>query len=130
LATHVLFSFAVVLAIRFIGDTNHLLGQNVLLNFITGHYRWPRLEQRVSLIIDIEGSTAFAERLGESAFYRVINRFVVDIAEPIVGLRRNPRICRDRDLEIGGGIADAQCVRACFDAFDRLAALTSMCATS
>jgi adenylate cyclase len=60
----VLFSFAVVLAIRFIDDINHLLGQNVLRNFITGYYHRPRLEQRVFLFIDIEGSTALAERLG------------------------------------------------------------------
>jgi hypothetical protein len=32
----VFFSFAAVLAIRFIDDINHLLGQNVLFNFITG----------------------------------------------------------------------------------------------
>jgi adenylate cyclase len=80
----VLFSFAVVLAIRFIDDINHLLGQNVLLNFITGHYHRPRLEQRVFLFIDVEGSTALVERLGEFAFHRLVNRFVVDITEPIV----------------------------------------------
>ena len=51
----VLFAFAVVLAIRFIDDINHLLGQNVLLNFVTGRYHQPRLEQRVFLFIDIEG---------------------------------------------------------------------------
>jgi adenylate cyclase len=59
----VLFAFAVVLAIRLIDDINHLLGQNVLLNFITGRYHRPRLEQRVFLFIDIEGSTARDERL-------------------------------------------------------------------
>ena len=64
----VLFSFAAVLGVRFVDDINHLLGQNVLLNFITGRYYRPRLEQRVFLFIDIEGSTALAERLGELAF--------------------------------------------------------------
>jgi adenylate cyclase len=72
----VLFSFAVVLAIRFIDDINRLLGQNVLLNFITGHYYRPRLEQRVFLFIDIAGSTALAERLEEFAFHCLVNRFV------------------------------------------------------
>jgi adenylate cyclase len=80
----VLFAFTVVLAIRFIDDISHLLGQNVLLNFITGRYHRPRLEQRVFLFIDIEGSTALAERLGEFAFHRLVNRFVVDITEPVV----------------------------------------------
>src|SRR5271170_2566423 len=34
----VLFSFVAVLVIRFIADINRLLGQNVLLNFITGYF--------------------------------------------------------------------------------------------
>jgi hypothetical protein len=76
----VLFSFAVVLAVRFIDDINHLLGQNVLLNFITGHYHRPRLEQRVFLFIDIEGSTTLAERLGDLAFHRLVDRFVSDLS--------------------------------------------------
>jgi len=32
------------------------------------------LEERVFLFIDIEGSTALAERLGEFAFHRLVNR--------------------------------------------------------
>jgi adenylate cyclase len=124
----VLFSFAVVLAIRFIDDINHLLGQKVLLNFITGYYYRPRLEQRVFLFIDIEGSTALAERLGEFAFHRLINRFVVDITEPIVAADGEiHRYVGDELIatwRLADGIADAHCVRACFEAFDRLAALS------
>jgi adenylate cyclase len=124
----VLFAFAVVLAISFIDDINHLLGQNVLLNFITGRYHRPRLEQRVFLFIDIEGSTALAERLGEFAFHRLVNRFVVDITEPIVAAYGEiHRYVGDELIatwKLPDGIADARCVRACFDAFDRLAALS------
>jgi adenylate cyclase len=124
----VLFSFAVVLAIRFIDDINHLLGQKVLLNFITGYYYRPRLEQRVFLFIDIDGSTALAERLGEFAFHRLINRFVVDITEPIVAADGEiHRYVGDELIatwRLADGIADAHCVRACFEAFDRLAALS------
>jgi adenylate cyclase len=124
----VLFSFAAVLAIRFIDDMNHLLGQNVLRNFITGYYHRPRLEQRVFLFIDLEGSTALAERLGEFAFHRLINRFVVDITEPIVAAYGEiHRYVGDELIatwKLADGIADAHCVRACFDAFDRLAALS------
>ena len=124
----VLFSFAVVLAIRFIDDINHLLGQGVLLNFITGHYHRPRLEQRVFLFIDMEGSTALAERLGEFAFHRLINRFVVDITEPIVAAYGEiHRYVGDELIatwKSEDGIANGHCVRACFDAFDRLAALS------
>ena len=58
----------------------HLLGQNVILNCITGHYHRPRPEQRVFLFIDIEGSTTLAERLGDLAFHRLVDRFVIDLS--------------------------------------------------
>jgi adenylate cyclase len=124
----VLFSFAAVLVIRFINDVNHLLGQNVLLNFITGHYYRPRLEQRVFLFIDIEGSTALAERLGELAFHRLVSRFVADITDPIVAAYGQiHRYVGDELIatwKLAEGIAEAHCVRACFDALDRLAVLS------
>jgi len=124
----VLFSFAAVLCVRFIDDINHLLGQNVLLNFITGHYHRPRLEQRIFLFIDIEGSTALAERLGELAFHRLVNRFVMDITDPIVAAYGEiHRYVGDELIatwKLADGIADARCVRACFDALDRLKVLS------
>jgi adenylate cyclase len=124
----VLFSFAAVLCVRFIDDINHLLGQNVLLNFVTGRYHRPRLEQRIFLFIDIEGSTALAERLGELAFHRLINRFVVDITDPIVAAYGEiHRYVGDELIatwRLANGVADAHCVRACFDALDRMAELS------
>ena len=52
----------------------------MLLNCITGHYHRPRPEQRVFLFIDIEGSTTLAERLGDLAFHRLVDRFVIDLS--------------------------------------------------
>ena len=124
----VVFSLAVILAVRFIDDINHLLGQNVLLNFITGHYYRPRLEQRVFLFIDIEGSTALAERLGELAFHRLVNRFVVDVTDPIVAAYGEVHRYVGDELiatwKLADGTANAHCVRACFDALDRLRVLS------
>jgi adenylate cyclase len=124
----VLFSFAAILTIRFITDVNRLLGQNALLNFVTGRYYRPRLEQRVFLFIDIEGSTALAERLGELAFHRLVSRFVVDITDPIVkAYGEIHRYVGDELIatwKLAEGISDAHCVRACFDALDRLAVLS------
>jgi adenylate cyclase len=123
----VVFSFAAVLVIRFVDDVNHLLGQNALLNFVTGRYHRPRLEQRIFLFIDIEGSTTLAERLGELAFHRLVNRFVVDVATPIVAAYGEiHRYVGDELIatwELVDGLAGARCVWACFDALDRLAAL-------
>jgi adenylate cyclase len=53
----VLFSLAASFVFIFMLDVNRLLGQNVLLNFITGRYHQPRLEERVFLFLDMVGST-------------------------------------------------------------------------
>jgi adenylate cyclase len=125
--TDLLVSFAMVLAVGFIDDVNRLLGQNVLLDFITGRYYRPRQEERIFLFIDIEGSTALAERLGELAFHRLVNRFVVDVTAPIVAARgKIHRYVGDEVIatwKLADGIADARCVRGCFAALERLAAL-------
>ena len=120
----VLFSLAAAFVFVFMFDVNTLLGQNVLLNFITGRYYAPRVESRVFLFIDMEGSTGLAERLGPLAFHRLINRFVDDLTEPIVAARGEiHRYIGDEVIatwKLEEGIADGRCVAACFAAIDQL----------
>ena len=121
----VVFSLAAAFVFVFMFDVNTLLGQNVLLNFITGRYYAPRVESRVFLFIDMEGSTGLAERLGPLAFHRLINRFVDDLTEPIVAARGEiHRYVGDEVIatwKLEEGIADGRCVAACFAAIDQLA---------
>jgi adenylate cyclase len=121
----VLFSLAAAFVFAFMVDVNTLLGQNVLLNFITGRYYAPRLESRVFLFIDMEGSTGLAERLGPLAFHRLLNRFVLDLTQPIVAARGEiHRYIGDELIAtwtLEEGIADGRCVAACFAAIDQLA---------
>jgi adenylate cyclase len=121
----VLFSLAAAFVFAFIQDVNSLLGQNVLINFITGRYYAPRLESRVFLLIDMEGSTGFAERLGPLAFHRLVKRFIDDLTQPIVATRGEiHRYIGDELIatwKLEEGIADGRCVAACFAAIDQLA---------
>jgi adenylate cyclase len=121
----VLFSLAASFVFVFIVDVNSLLGQNVLLNFITGRYYAPRVESRVFLLIDMEGSTGLAERLGPLAFHRLVSRFVNDLTEPIVTARGEiHRYVGDEVIatwKLEEGIASARCITACFGAMQRLA---------
>ena len=121
----VLFSLAAAFVFAFIVDVNSLLGQNVLLNFITGRYYAPRMELRVFLLIDMEGSTGLAERLGPLAFHRLVKRFVDDLTQPIVAARGQiHRYIGDELIatwKLEEGIADGRCVAACFAAIDKLA---------
>jgi adenylate cyclase len=120
----VLFSLAAAFVFVFILDVNSLLGQNVLINFITGRYYAPRLEPRVFLLIDMVGSTGLAERLGPLAFHRLVNRFVDDLTQPIVAARGEiHRYVGDELIatwKLKEGAADARCVAACFAAIDKL----------
>lgn len=121
----VLFSLAAAFVFVFILDVNSLLGQNVLINLITGRYYAPRLESRVFLLIDMEGSTGFAERLGPLAFHRLVNRFIDDLTAPIVASHGEiHRYIGDEVIatwKLEDGIAESRCIVACFAAVDRLA---------
>jgi len=123
--TDVLFSLAAAFVFVLVLDLNTLLGQNVLLNFITGRYYRPRLEARVFLLIDMEGSTGLAERLGPLDFHRLVNRFVNDLTLPIVAAHGEiHRYIGDELIatwKLEEGIAHGRCVAACFAAIDRLA---------
>jgi adenylate cyclase len=121
----VLFSLAAAFVFAFIQDVNSLLGQNVLINFITGRYYAPRVESRVFLFLDMEGSTGLAERLRPLAFHRLLNRFVLDLTRPIVAARGEiHRYVGDELIatwKLEEGTADGRCVAACFAAIDQLA---------
>jgi adenylate cyclase len=120
----ILFCFAATFVVSFLFEVNSLLGQNVLLSFVTGRYHHPQVEQRVFLIMDMKGSTAAAERLGEVGFHRLLNRLVSDLSGPIV-LRHGEihKYVGDELIAtwpLALGLKDATCVRACFAARARL----------
>lgn len=122
----ILFCFGATFVVSFLFEVNSLLGQNVLLSFVTGRYHRPQVEQRVFLIMDMKNSTAAAERLGEVDFHRLLNRLVTDLSGPIV--LRDGQIHKYVGDELiatwplARGLNDATCVRACFAALARLAA--------
>jgi len=122
----VLFCFGATFVVSFLFEVNSLLGQDVLVSFVTGRYHRPQVEQRVFLIIDMKNSTAAAERLGEVDFHRLLNRLVTDLSGPIV--LRGAQIHKYVGDELiatwplARGLKDATCVRACFAALGRLVA--------
>jgi len=112
----VLFSLAASFVFAFMFYMNRLLGQNVLLSFVTGRYHQPRLAERVFLFIDMVGSTGFAEWLGPLAFHRLVDRFVVDLSGPIAAARGEIHRYIGDEL-----IATWMLAEACFAAVDQLA---------
>lgn len=124
-----LYFVAISFVINFLLDLNRLLGQNVLLNFVTGRYFQPRVEQRILLMIDMKNSTAVAERLGEVDFHRLLNRFIGDLTGPIVIWKGQIHKYVGDELiatwPLAAGLKQARCLRACFGAIERLAELSA-----
>jgi adenylate cyclase len=122
----VLFCFAVTFVVSFVFEVNSLLGQNVLLSYVTGRYHRRRVEQRVFLIMDMKHSTAAAERLGEVEFHRLLDRLMTDLSGPIVlHAGQIYKYVGDELIAtwpLARGLKDATCVRACFAALARLVA--------
>lgn len=63
-----LFSLIVNAFISLTMSVNLILGQNVLKNILTGKYYTPLKEKRIFMFLDMQDSTAIAEKLGHLSF--------------------------------------------------------------
>ena len=65
-------------------ELKRLVGGRVLKNFLLGTYHRPVVEDRIIMFLDLAGSTALAERMGELPLHELITRFFFDIDHAIV----------------------------------------------
>lgn len=77
------FALAFSFIVHFVMQIGQLLGPGVLPNFIRGRYHEPRHENRLFLFIDMRGSTAIAEKIGDIAFHRLLDRFFYDVGNAV-----------------------------------------------
>ncbi len=119
------FAFLVSVAANLMAAIADLLGPGVLIAFAAGRYHRPRPEERARLVIDLCGSTAKAERLGQARFLAFLDAFIVDVTRGIV--ERGGEIHRYVGYDVIAtwrlrpGRNNAAIVRACLSARDRLA---------
>jgi class 3 adenylate cyclase len=78
------FCSAMSIAVNLFQSIDSLLGRRVLTAFLLGRYHRPRLEQRIVMVLDLEGSTALAERLGSVRFLEYLDQFFRDLAAPVI----------------------------------------------
>lgn len=76
-------AFTASLLFGAIFEFRRLVGGRVLGSFLLGTYHRPRREQRIVMFLDIQSSTALAERMGEVRVHDLITQFFFDIDEPI-----------------------------------------------
>jgi class 3 adenylate cyclase len=122
-------AFAVSLVTGAIFELRRLVGGPTLGSLLLGTYHRPRREQRIVMFLDIESSTALAERMGELRVHDLITDFFFDIDRAIT----------EQGGEVHAYVGDAvivtwrlstspernaRALRCFFAAADRMAALT------
>jgi adenylate cyclase len=78
------YALAVSLVLSLALMVRRMLGPQATAHFLTGRYHRPRAEERLVLFLDVEGSTALAERIGDALFHAFLARTVLDISESVV----------------------------------------------
>lgn len=76
--------FVVIVTLQTITQIVRIIGGRVLINFILGKYHRPVREDTLFLFLDLAGSTALAEDLGDVGVQTMITDFFFDITEPII----------------------------------------------
>jgi adenylate cyclase len=70
--------------VNFVFQLNDLLGRGILLNYITGKYHKPKIEERFFMFLDLESSTTIAETIGPVKYHEFMNSYFFDINESII----------------------------------------------
>jgi len=78
-----IYAFVLSLLVNFFRQINRLLGHNVLINYITGKYHKPVEEERIFMFLDLQSSTAIAEKLGNIKYHEFLNDFFFIISPAI-----------------------------------------------
>lgn len=114
-----------IFTINFIRQINRLMGQNVLINYITGKYQLPLEEELIFMFLDLKSSTTIAERIGLEKNHAFLNDFFYDMTDSILE-------CKGRIYQYVGdeivitwrmkdGINNLNCIRCFFKIKKRIA---------
>jgi class 3 adenylate cyclase len=111
----ILFSFLVFLVISFVLQMRRVVGGRVLTNLLLGRYHSPVREERVFMLVDLKGSTALADRLGDERAHAFITSVFFDIDQPIQEHGGEVYSYVGDGLiatwPLADGVADARCLR-------------------
>jgi adenylate cyclase len=108
-------AFAIFLAISEFLQMRRVIGGRTLNALLLGRYHRPVREERVFILVDIKGSTALAERLGDERAHAFITATFFDIDQPI--LEHGAEVYNYvgdgliASWPLARGIEDARCLR-------------------
>jgi len=115
--------FITIIVLQTVVQIIRIIGGRTLINFVLGKYHQPVREDTIFMFLDLVGSTALAEKLGDVGVQAMITRFFFDITEPIIEHGGEiHRYVGDQVVVIWplrAGVANMRAVRCCF-AINRL----------
>lgn len=124
-----LLAFLLSFLFNFIRLTARILGPRVLRNYMLGKYFKPHAEERIFMFIDINSSTALAERLGPHQYHLLLNDFFRDISAPIEESKGEIYQYVGDEVVVTwsmkDGIKKNNCVRCFFDIERNISSLSS-----
>lgn len=83
LSTSIQLAFSLLVSLIY-AEISDNLGHGVLLNFFTGKYHQPVEEQRIFMFSDMKSSTAIAEKLGHSEYFKLLKAYYSDFSAAII----------------------------------------------
>ena len=110
--------FLIFTVLTFFGQLDRLVGPGVLFKYMIGKYKYPVLEKKIFMFLDIKSSTTIAEKLDHKDFYAFVNDFYYDLSGPL--LETSAQIYQYVGDEIvlswkkKRGIKNSNCVHAFF----------------
>lgn len=86
LPTLVVFLYLIIATavMSFIKQMSFMMGTKVFINLLLGKYRFPRVEERIFMFLDLKDSTTHAENLGHHRFSRLIQECFHDLTESVI----------------------------------------------
>ena len=60
------------------------LGHQVLLNFLSGKYHQPKIEDRIFMFLDMKHSTTIAEQIGHKRYFNLLKDYYDVMSDPII----------------------------------------------
>ncbi|MGH7357013.1 MAG: adenylate/guanylate cyclase domain-containing protein [Candidatus Rokuibacteriota bacterium] len=110
--------------INFVRQLNRMLGPGTLVSLLFGRYHRPVEEERIFMFLDLNNSTAIAERLGPLRFNDFKNDFFHDLTQPVLETRgRIYQYVGDEAVvtwTIDQGLRRGNCLRCVFLVTERI----------
>jgi adenylate cyclase len=119
MAVFLLYVWLTSVALSFVRQMSAMAGSRVLVNLLLGRYHHPKVETRIFMFLDLEGSTTIAERSGHEVFCRLIQECFRDLTDSAI--RRSVEVYQYVGDEAiltwnpARGLQDCNCLRVFFE---------------